>query len=112
MPSREPSVYEQTSRPGSRAPHVWLKDGTSTLDYFGRGFVLMRLGADAPDVSAFQQAATAAGVPLTVVNNVEPDVVTAYERKLVLVRPDGHSAWRGDGVPDDPQAIIDCVRGA
>ena len=28
------------TRPGSRAPHVWLADGYSTLDLFGRSFVL------------------------------------------------------------------------
>jgi hypothetical protein len=31
---------------------------------------------------------------------------------LVLVRPDGHVAWRGDVCPDDPLALIDHVRGA
>ena len=35
-----------------------------------------------------------------------------YERDLVLVRPDGHVAWRGDRVPDDPAALMDLVRGA
>mgnify|MGYP001616036697 CR=1 FL=1 len=36
----------------------------------------------------------------------------AYARQLVLVRPDGHVAWRADVLPDDPLALIDCVRGA
>jgi hypothetical protein len=36
----------------------------------------------------------------------------AYERPLVLVRPDGHSAWRGSEQPADAQRIIDVVRGA
>ncbi len=34
----------QSRRPGTRAPHVWLdRDGEriSTLDLFGRGFVLL-----------------------------------------------------------------------
>jgi len=35
----------------------------------------------------------------------------AYERRLVLVRPDGHVAWRADTEPDDALAIIDRVRG-
>ena len=37
--------YVPTARPGSRAPHAWLPDGRSTLDLFGRGFVLLRFGA-------------------------------------------------------------------
>ena len=35
-----------------------------------------------------------------------------YERKLVLVRPDGHVAWRGDHASGHPLAVIDCIRGA
>jgi hypothetical protein len=34
-----------------------------------------------------------------------------YERPLVLVRPDGHVAWRGDSLPHDPAKVIDQVRG-
>jgi hypothetical protein len=34
-----------------------------------------------------------------------------YERRLVLVRPDGHVAWRGDRV-HDADRIVDTVRGA
>ena len=29
----------------------------------------------------------------------------------MLVRPDGHVAWRGDALPDAPEALIDRVRG-
>ena len=35
-----------------------------------------------------------------------------YERRLVLVRPDGHVAWRSDRPPADALALIDRVRGA
>lgn len=31
---------------------------------------------------------------------------------LVLVRPDGHVAWRGDVCPDDALNLIDRARGA
>ncbi|MFA5490497.1 MAG: FAD-dependent monooxygenase, partial [Candidimonas sp.] len=34
-------LYVPTARPGSRAPHAWLKDGRSTLDLFGECFVLL-----------------------------------------------------------------------
>ena len=30
----------------------------------------------------------------------------------VLVRPDGHVAWRGDQVPADAAGLVDTVRGA
>ena len=38
-----------STQPGTRAPHAWLDDGSSTLDLFGDGFVLLRLGAHPPD---------------------------------------------------------------
>lgn len=107
-----PEVYEPTARPGSRAPHVWLADGRSTLDLFGRGFVLLRLGADAPAGDRLAAAAGACGVPLTVVRLDEPEVLSVYERRLVLVRPDGHVAWRADDEPRHARAIIDFARGA
>ncbi len=107
-----PEVYQPTARPGSRAPHVWLADGRSTLDLFGRGFVLLRIGADAPDAAGFATAARAIGLPLEVVTLPEPDALDVYERRLVLVRPDGHVAWRGDAVGNDARGILDRVRGA
>jgi 2-polyprenyl-6-methoxyphenol hydroxylase-like FAD-dependent oxidoreductase len=104
--------YHQTSRPGSRAPHSWLSEGRSTIDLFGRGFVLMRCGADAPDPSGLAAAAEQRGVPLEIVNIDDPAIAHVYERPLVLVRPDGHVAWRASAAPPDPLAIIDRVRGA
>ncbi len=108
----DPQVYVPTSRPGHRAPHAWLSHGRSTLDLFGKGYVMMRFGPHAPDPSAFVAAATRRKLPLTVVESADPEIAGLYERKLVLVRPDGHTAWRGDCVPADPSTIIDTVRGA
>src|SRR5262247_1428771 len=110
-PPLEGKTYTQTARPGARAPHVWLADGRSTLDLFGRGFVLLRLGAGAPAGGSVAPAARERGVPLAVVTIEAPDVLNAYERALVLVRPDGHVAWRADAEPADAGAIIDRVRG-
>src|SRR5262245_54745557 len=92
--------YIPTTRPGSRAPHVWLADGRSTLDLFGRNFVLLRIGARAPDAGALLKAARQRRLPLEVVAIDDPAVAAAYERSLVLVRPDGHVAWRGDELAD------------
>ncbi len=103
--------YVQTARPGARAPHVWLAEGRSTLDLFGRGFTLLRLGADAPAGDQIARAAAVRGVPLTTVALAEPEVLAAYQRRLILVRPDGHVAWRADTEPADAGALIDVVRG-
>src|SRR4051812_14706493 len=111
-PPLEGKTYTQIARPGARAPHVWLADGRSTLDLYGRGFVLLRLGPNAPAGEGLQQAAAEAGMPLEVVALAEPEVLGAYERRLVLVRPDGHVAWRDDAEPRDARAVIDCLRGA
>ncbi len=108
----EPEVYHATARPGSRAPHLWLDGGRSTLDLFGRTFVLLRLGTDAPPGAGLQAAAAARGVPLKTVTLAEAEARALYGRRLALVRPDGHVAWRADAEPADAGALIDLVRGA
>jgi len=110
--SDHPEDYEPSARPGSRAPHAWLGEDRSTLDLFGHGFVLLRIGPDAPDVSTFEAAAAARHLPLTTVGVARQDLHDLYERRLVLVRPDGHVAWRADELPLNLSAIIDSVRGA
>ena len=111
-PADDPASYQPSTWPGSRAPHVFLSDGRSTLDLFGRGFVLLRLGNEAPDTKSLEANAAERGVPLQTVALNEPAVVKAYERHLVLVRPDGHVAWRGNEVPQNPRGLIDRVCGA
>ncbi len=111
-PPLETRTYTQTARPGARAPHAWLPDGRSTLDFYGRGFVLLRLRANAPSGERVRQAAAETGVPLQLVSLDVPAIRKLYERDLVLVRPDGHVAWRADAEPADARALIDVVRGA
>ena len=102
----------QTARPGHRAPHAWLPDGRSTLDLFGAGFTLLRLDP-AADVAPLADAGAPADIslPLNVVTIDEPQIARLYERPLVLVRPDGMVAWRGDTLPDDIAALIATVTG-
>ena len=44
-------------------------------------------------------------VPFSTVDIVNPDVEKMYLRRLVLVRPDGHVAWRSDEVPSNAEAL-------
>jgi hypothetical protein len=107
----DPAEVTPSARPGSRAPHVFLRDGRSILDLFGRGFMLLRFSG-APDSHALADAARRRRVPLETVAVDEPEAAVLYERELVLVRPDGHVAWRGDTEPADAMAVIDRIRGA
>jgi len=111
------SEYHPTTRPGSRAPHAWLgqdplRADRSIIDMFGRGFTLLRFGAGAPDVQSIAQGFARRAVPLTVATIMDPAIGQLYERRLVLVRPDGHVAWRSDDLPADPLALADRLRGA
>ena len=106
----EPGDYVQTARPGHRAPHAWLADGRSTIDLFGDGFTLLRLGF-AGDVTPLTAAAADRGVPVRVIAVDDPAIARLYERQLVLVRPDGMVAWRADSLPDDVSALLSTVTG-
>ncbi len=64
-----------------------------------------------PAGKSIENAARQRAVPLQSVAVSEPQVLDAYQRRLVLVRPDGHVAWRADHEPNDPGALIDAVRG-
>jgi 2-polyprenyl-6-methoxyphenol hydroxylase-like FAD-dependent oxidoreductase len=104
--------YVPSTWPGARAPHVRLQDGRSTLDLFGRGFTLLVLSEKPADTASFTDAAEKLGLPLDVVVLREAEARAIYERPLVLVRPDGHVAWRGAAPPEDAVEILDRVRGA
>jgi 2-polyprenyl-6-methoxyphenol hydroxylase-like FAD-dependent oxidoreductase len=103
--------YVPNARPGARAPHVWLKGGHSLLDIFGFGFVLLRLGRNPPSVASMVAEAEARHMPLQVFDLVHDEAERIYEKRLTLVRPDGHVCWRSDCLPETPGDILDRVRG-
>jgi hypothetical protein len=113
LPDDDIAAYVQRALPGYRAPHAWLEPGRSTLDLFGRSFVLLDLaGDDGTLAEPLLHAAAALGVPVVREALNKAEVAAIYGCKLVLVRPDGYIAWRGDAPPADPAGVIDCIRGA
>lgn len=109
----EVMIYRPSAAPGGRAPHVWLEDGRSTLDLFGDGFTLLRIGPGAPPAADIVAAAGERGIPLDVVDCDEAAVAAVYRAGLCLVRPDGHVAFRGDAWPGQGVgALLDHVTGA
>lgn len=109
-PARRPEQW--AGQPGTRAPHLRLADGRSTLDLFQRGWVLLADG----DVwsAAAGHAADKLGIPLDC-KRIGIDVTTAEpfrpafglrEGGATLVRPDGYIAWRSPDLPADPATAL------
>ena len=94
-PPDGPNIYHPSACPGGRAPHLWLKDGSSLYDHFGFEWTLLCMG-DA-DASQFEAAAAAAGLPLKVLRIVDTELRDLYESDLALIRPDQVVAWRDKG---------------
>jgi 2-polyprenyl-6-methoxyphenol hydroxylase-like FAD-dependent oxidoreductase len=121
--------YVPSARPGSRAPHVWLeRDGAriSTIDLFGPCFVLLTGRRGGAWRDAAQRIAGPSPLPLvahtiggdgelTDIDGTWQNVYAIDDDGAVLVRPDGHVAWRSRSGSDDPartlQAAIDGVLG-
>jgi len=101
--------YRPSSRVGCRAPHVWLNDGFSSLDYFGRGFVLVSTSSEKNQ--NVEKIAAEMGIPMSSVYLEQPEARKLYEKNYVLVRPDGHVAWRGDSIPEDFKRLLKVVSG-
>lgn len=110
-PVPDSTEWRQSAVAGSRAPHAWLRSGVSTLDLFGRGFSLLYFG-ESDHRAEIEHAFADRRVPLetTVCRNAK--TAELYECLSVLVRPDGHVAWRGNDLPLDANWLVDKVRGA
>jgi 2-polyprenyl-6-methoxyphenol hydroxylase-like FAD-dependent oxidoreductase len=113
-PPDDPTQVVDSTWPGCRAPHAWTTAdttarGESTLDWFGRDFALVEAGG--ADGSALAAAAESLGWRVDRRRVDRPDLVALFERRLVLVRPDGHVCWRGDDPPADPDAVVRTVCG-
>jgi 2-polyprenyl-6-methoxyphenol hydroxylase-like FAD-dependent oxidoreductase len=104
-------AFTSSTVPGCRVPHVWLAPGCSLYDALGTGYSLICLDQDI-DVAGLVAAAERRGMPLSIVNLTSAELASAYRRKLLIVRPDQHVAWRGDVVPPDPLHLVDHLRGA
>jgi len=102
--------YTPNATPGARAPHLWLEDGVSIFDRFGRDFTLVRFRRSI-DIGGLVAAAKKNGLPLTVLDIASREARALYECNLALVRPDHHVAWRGDAAPEDADSLIARVSG-
>jgi putative polyketide hydroxylase len=108
-------------RPGTRAPHLWVEyqeKRISTLDLFGKGFVLL-VGSDGDAwCKAAPTVAAQLGIDL-VAYRIGPagellDATNRWKSRsgisaqgALLVRPDGFVAWRARKQSGDPELELE-----
>jgi 2-polyprenyl-6-methoxyphenol hydroxylase-like FAD-dependent oxidoreductase len=104
--------YVPSSRPGSRAPHAWLHDGSSLFDHFGQTFTLLvSAESSVEDITAWQSLAAQMNLPLKIIQPTEPAIASLYPNRFTLVRPDQHVAWRGDELPSSGAKLLATITG-
>jgi 2-polyprenyl-6-methoxyphenol hydroxylase-like FAD-dependent oxidoreductase len=99
--------YTPSDRPGGRFPHLWLDPARkrSTLDWFDQDFTVVTGPLGDAWLEAGRDVSARLGMPLGLrqLPNAHPaDGIEMGLRGAVLVRPDGHVAWRMPYIPADP----------
>jgi 2-polyprenyl-6-methoxyphenol hydroxylase-like FAD-dependent oxidoreductase len=114
--------YLPSARPGSRAPHVWLKRGNeqiSTVDLIGPHFTLLAGATGEAWRRAAQSAAPSWPPLIAYVIGTEGDVSDPDGQwqstygidadGAVLIRPDGYVAWRSRSCVSHPDTVLRAV---
>jgi putative polyketide hydroxylase len=110
---------ELTGQPGTRAPHVQVTLGgreISTIDLYGRRFVLLAGTNGAAWISAAERVMQRLDIPLDAyrfgVELVGAEGATAHgigTDGALLVRPDGFVAWRAEATAEDTEHMLEQV---
>jgi len=110
---------ELVGQPGTRAPHMAVAMGgqeISTIDLYGRRFVLLARANGAPWAAAAERVVRRLDVPLDVYRfGVELEGAEAAAAHgigtegALLVRPDGFVAWRAEALAEGAERKLEQV---
>jgi hypothetical protein len=117
--------YAPTARPGSRAPHMWLwrdEQQISTLDLYDTRFVLLTGPSGQAWRVAGEKVAERLGIPVrcyavgpggSLIDTAGewPSLYGVGRDGAVLVRPDGHVAWRTETTDANPATELTAAFG-
>ncbi|MCC8936226.1 FAD-dependent monooxygenase [Bradyrhizobium sp. Arg68] len=110
-------TYFPSDRPGGRFPHLWLDMARkhSTLDWFDKEFTVVTGPLGGEWLEAGRAVSDKLGIPLNLQqlpNAHQSDGIQMGLRGAVLVRPDGHVAWRMPYIPQAPaRELASAVQG-
>lgn len=109
-----------SGEPGTRAPHIVLDragEALSTIDLFGRNFVVLAGSEGSPWITAARIVADRMRIPLDTWQ-IGPDGLRDVEGRwyevygvsttgMTLVRPDGFIAWRSSKGEAQPEQVLE-----
>jgi hypothetical protein len=97
--------HQFKARAGHHLAPTKLASGVNVFEVLGEGYTLLAFGTDATNQQVFANAAEAAGVPLSVVQQANGSEADRYEAPWVLVRPDQFIAWVGESQHVDANQV-------
>jgi 2-polyprenyl-6-methoxyphenol hydroxylase-like FAD-dependent oxidoreductase len=109
-PAWEITRYTPSAQPGSRLPHVWLKDGRSISEAVGKNFTILNLRGESANTSLIHAFADR-GATIDSLALDEPGIADLFQADFLLVRPDLHIVWRGTAAPTDPARLAAVATG-
>ena len=73
--------------------------------------VTASIGVSSESTAPLERALQRIGAPFVTLDVGDAAVRALYEAKVLLVRPDGHVAWRGDSTSHDPDVVAAMAAG-
>jgi len=105
------AVSSPSTWPGTRFPHVWLRDGSPLQDHLEREYTLLHTDALTAADEALVAELERIGAPVSTFH-VDTEALGVLEgRSRYLLRPDLHVVWRGEAVPPDVAALAAVATG-